>query len=205
MSALIGGAPLDRVRSELFNAGNDWQIELSSAAVASFASTVERLYDEMPARLAESTSATAAVGSALSEARAASHEVGFSAALPVAERALARLVLSTLGGAENPIAATEQWLANRGATSSEAVARYLGEVLGQYARHVVDREAGRLAERSIGAATSAALSTELAAGARQLASAAYSPAAVGEQLSARWSQLVSAAFEAGAALPRRAQ
>jgi hypothetical protein len=180
-------------------------VALSSAAVASFASTVERLFSEMPARLEGSLSPASVVGDVLAEARAASHEAGFSPATPVAERALARLLLGTLAGAEGSSAAAEQWVANRGQTSGDAVARYLGEVLGQYARHVTDREAGRLAERQIGASASAVLSTDLAATAQALASVVYRANVANEQVDMRWHRLVSAAFEAGRALPGHAR
>jgi len=188
----------------MFNAGNDWQDAIASDAVASFAATAERLFNEMPERLEGAASAAAAVGDILSDARAASQNVGFSPAAFVAERALARLILGNLAGATAASDATENWLANRGSTPGEAVARYLGEVLGQYARHVSDREAGRLAEREIGATASASLSNELAIRAQSLALEAYRPAATTDQsVAGRWGLLVSAAFEAGRVLPGR--
>lgn len=204
VSALSSDEPLDRVRSELFNAGSEWRDALQQPAIASFASTVESLFGEFADRLRSADSTNAAVRQVVAEARAASHEVGFSAATPVAERALARLLLTGLAGASTPTEAAERWVANRGATANEAVTRYLGEVLAQFARHVVDREAGRLAERNVGAEASSAITSELATSALRLASsAATRPADAGDRVAQRWGQLVSAAFEAGSALPGR--
>lgn len=205
VSALVGDEALDRVRSELFNAGNEWRDALAAPAIASFASTVEGLFGGLVERLESAASPTIVVGQVLADARAASHEAGFSPAAPVAERALARLLLSGLGGASTPAGAAEQWVANRGGSANEAVARYLGEVLAQFTRHVVDREAGRLAERNVGAAASASLSVELAGRARALALVADGIGDPADRVATRWSQLVSAAFEAGGALPGRAR
>lgn len=202
-SALVSNASLERVRSELFNAGTDWRDALASPAIASFATTVEGLHAGLVDRLQAAQSATAVVGQVLAEARTASHAAGFSPAAPVAERALARWLLAGLGGADAPAAAAEQWTANRGASSGEAVTRYLGEVLAQYARHVVDREAGHLAERNVGAAAAATLSSELAATAGTLAVAVGRVGDADERAATRWSRLVTAAFEAGGALPER--
>ena len=82
--------------------------------------------------------------------------------------------------------------------------RYFGEVLGQFAAHVVDREAGRLAERNIGARSSSILSAELAGNAREIASL-ISTRASSTDAAASWTRLIAAAFEAGGALPGRRQ
>jgi hypothetical protein len=202
-SALVGNESVDRIRSELFNAGNEWRDALAAPAVASFATTVESLHAGLAERLESVQSATALVRLVLAEARTASHEAGFSPAAPVAERALARWLLGSLGGADAPAAAAEQWAANRGATTGEAVTRYLGEVLAQFARHVVDREAGHLAERDVGAAASATLSAELATAANTLAVVAGRVGDTDERAATRWNRMIAAAFEAGGALPGR--
>lgn len=202
VSALSSDQPLERVRSELFNAGEEWKQALASPAVATFALAAERSFDEMPSRLAETRSVADAVRECISEARAASRDAGFSPATPVAERAFARLLLATVGGADSPTRAAEQWLENRGASAAEAVSRYFGEVLGQFAAHVADREAGRLAERGIGARASSGRSAELAGSAREIASLVSSRVS-STDTTARWDRLVSAAFEAGGALPGR--
>jgi len=201
VTAIASGAPLDRVRSELFNAGNEWQEALSSAAVASFATTVEALHADMPRRLVESQSTAAAVSDALAEARLSSHEAGFSAAVSLAERALGRYLLTGVVGSDSPEAAAAQWLAHRGQTPQQSVASFLGEVLAQYARHVTDREAGRLAESRIGAGASARLADDVARQSAALVESITFRADVG-RASEAWPQLVAAAFETGRVLPR---
>jgi hypothetical protein len=205
VASLAGDAPLDRVRSELFNAGNEWQDALASAAVASFAGAVERLFGEMPQRLRTAESPTVAVSVALAEARAASHEAGFSPATPVAERALARLLLGTLAGAEAPSVAADTWIANRGPDTHVAVGRYLGEVLRQYAQHVTEREAGRLAERGVGASATATLARDLATSAESISALVATTGGPEESGDVRWQRWVAAAFESGRAIPGRRQ
>ncbi len=51
IAALTSGAPLDRLRSELFNAGNEWELALAAPAIASYAITVNELYEGFPSRL----------------------------------------------------------------------------------------------------------------------------------------------------------
>jgi hypothetical protein len=205
VSALLGNEPLDRVRSELFNAGSEWSVALSGPAIASFASTVESLFGEFAERLAGADSPTVVVGEVVAEARAASHDAGFSPATSIAERALARQLLSGLGDARTGAEAAEQWTLRRGATANDAVATYLGEVLAQFAKHVIDREAGRLAERNVGAAASASVSAEIAGSARQVAAVAVRSSDSNDSAATRWRHLVSAAFEAGGALPGRSR
>lgn len=204
LAALTSDAPIERVRSELFNAGTDWQTEIASPAVATFAEAIARLHAEMPERLAQTGQADVAIGAVIAEARHASMQAGFSAASAIAERAFARLLLTTVQGvADDPGNAGERWRAGRGSAPAELVAKYVGEVLGQYARHVTDREAGRLVGQRLGAEASAQISESLAERAAAIGTAAATDAlrAPGD-ISAGWAQLVNRAFEAGRALPR---
>lgn len=203
IAALVSDASIERVRSELFNAGSDWQAELGAPAVASFAEALARLHAELPERLAQSDRADAALGIVIAEARHASMEAGFSAASALAERAFARLLLSTAQGAvDDPAAVSARWEAARGSVS-ELVAEYAGEVLGQYARHVTDREAGRLVGERVGADASAHLSDDLADRASSIGTSVAADVLSGRaDVFAAWATVVDRAFEVGRALPQ---
>jgi len=204
VAALTQGAPVDRVRSELFNAGADeWQSEISTSAVATFAEAVARLYDDMPRRLLQGDRADVVLADIVAETRHASGQAGFSAASAIAERAFARLLLSTAqGAADDAVATSARWTAARGDAPGELVARYVGEVLGQYARHVSDREAGTLAARQIGSAASAQLTESLADRASSIgaSTAAEALRGVGD-VSSAWASVVTLVFEAGRQIP----
>lgn len=203
IAALMSEAPIERIRSELFNAGSDWQAELATPAVASFAQALTRLHAELPERLAQTDRADAVLATVVAEARHSSMETGFSAASALAERAFARLLLATVQGAtDDPGAASARWESARG-SAGELVAKYVGEVLGQYARHVTDREAGRLVGENLGAAVSSRLSEDLAERAASIGrSVAADVLQGGSDVSVAWSQVVDRAFEVGRSLPR---
>lgn len=203
IAALISEAPIERIRSELFNAGSDWQSELAAPAVVSFPQALARLHSELPERLAQTDRADATLGAVIAEARHASMDAGFSAASALAERAFARLLLGTVEGAtDDPAAVSTRWKAGRG-TATELVAKYVGEVLGQYARHVTDREAGRLVRENLSAAVSARLSDDLAERASSIGRSVAVDVLRGVgDLSATWSDVIDRAFEVGRSLPR---
>lgn len=208
LAALLSEAPIERVRSELFNAGNDWQEALAAPGVASYAEALIALHQSLPERVAASERADIAIGALVAEARHASLEVGFSAASSLADRAFARLLLSTVGDlsdaqASTPEALGARWRAARGPEPSDLVARFLGELLGQYARHVTDREAGRLVSQDRGAEASARLTEVLAGRATDIGtSVGHASFATGGPIDAGWADLVSRAFETGRELPR---
>ena len=203
VTALVSGEPIERIRSELFNAGSDWEMELSTPAVATFAEVLVQLHGELPDRLAEGERADAVLGAVVAEARHASTQVGLSAANALAERAFGRLLLSTVQGVtDDPRAAGQQWQATRG-SATELVSKYVGEVLGQYARFVTDREAGRLVGEHAGAEASSRLSHALAERASSIgATAASAVIRDTTNVSSVWAEAVTRAFEAGRTLPR---
>ncbi len=205
VAAVTGGAEPDRVRSELFNAGNEWEEALSGAAIQSYASSMAVLHGEMGDRLARGERPELVVGEVVAEARRASGDAGFSPAAPIADRAFTRLILSTLGGvtdlAGSELGPAERWEAARGSEPSALVSRFVGEVLGQFARHVADREAGRDGPARRGASSTAAMADQLASGAASVGEAAARTAADGTSLDG-WSSLIAQAFETGRRLPR---
>ena len=198
IAALVSDAPIERVRSELFNAGSDWEKELSTPAVLTFAEAVIRLHGELPDRLAHGGRADVVLGEVIAEARHISTQTGFSAANALAERALARLLLSTVqGAADAPSGAIRRWEAARG-SPTDLVSKYVGEVLGQYARLVTDRGAGRLTGKRGGAEASARLSNALAERATSIGTTAASEVLREvKDVSTAWPKIVQRAFEVG--------
>ena len=178
-------------------------MELSAPAVATFAEAIVHLHGALPDRLAQGERADAVLSAVIAEARHASTQVGLSAANALAERALARLLLSTVQGVtDDPGAAGQRWQATRG-SASELVAKYVGEVLGQYARFVTDREAGRLVGERVGAEASSQLSNALAERASSIGTTAASTVIQdATDVSSVWAEAVTRAFEAGRTLPR---
>ena len=85
------------------------------------------------------------------------------------------------------------------------LSKYVGEVLGQYARFVTDREAGRLIAERVGAEASSRLSNDLAVRATSIgATAASYVLRDTKDVSTAWTRIVARAFEVGRTLPRDA-
>jgi hypothetical protein len=206
VAAMEGQLPLERVRSELFNAGVDWEEALASDAIAAYATTVVEAYKPFADTLSRAESAADAITSLANDARERAERVGYSPALTVADRALRALLVRSLASSGRPVSdlaredAAEAWRAARPPSTEGMTTLYLGEVLAQYARHTVAREAGRLA--SEGEGQTARVSRLLA---RKLGEQA---AQVAEQVTPlrgppgqAWSRMISRAFELGRRLP----
>jgi hypothetical protein len=206
VAALLSQAPLERIRSELFNAGAQWQLEIAAPAIAVFAEAVARLHSDLPRLLLQTERADTAIGELVAEARNSSMHAGFSAANALAERGFARLVLETAQGiGDEPRSIAARWEASRG-SAIELVGKYAGEVLGQFARHAVDREAGRLVSERIGVEASARLSEALALRASSIAiGAAAQVLRSDSDIGASWPDVVSRIFASGRELPRDPQ
>jgi hypothetical protein len=208
IAALEDGSSLERIRSELFNAGDEWESALAAPAVAAFADSLLRLWDELPRRVETATSPADFVVATVAEARGASSEAGYSPALPIAERAFTRLLIATASGAErtDPSASAQmasRWREQRGDEPRDLLTKYLGEVLGQYARHVTDREAGRRVIRERGATASSSIAEALAQQAVDIGTAsATSPFVTAAPVRDVWARLVARAFTQGRALPK---
>lgn len=80
---------------------------------------------------------------------------------------------------------------------------YVGELLGQYARHVTAREAGRLTEGDTGLTVreTRALTRRLAAAADDVGRAAGPPTEDAATLRAAWGGVIADAFARGRRLP----
>jgi hypothetical protein len=206
VAALVGHEGVDRIRSELFNAGNEWQEALAAAPIASYAESLVSLHREFAERLEGSGRPDLALSAVIADARSASHEAGFSPAAAIADRAFGRVLLEALQGVTDvgPNAVktvADRWRASRSDDPNDLVVRFAGEVLGQYARHVVDREAGRLALEQ-GARASASTSEVLAQLATQIGRSSAAEALQSTQsVRGAWTKAVDDAFTKGRTLP----
>ncbi len=143
----------------------------------------------------------------VSEARAASDAETGSAAGAIAERAFVGL-LARVTASEAPLSqaasddAAERFTETRGAPS-QLVGRYVGELLGQYARHVTAREAGRLTEGDAGLTVAATrrLTRTLAAAAEQVGREISAPSVDRDSIRSGWEPLIRDAFARGRRLP----
>lgn len=207
ITALQMGLPLDRVQSELFNAGQDWEEALGAPAVAAYAVVLLDAHQTLPDRLRAADRPEQALQQLVAEARTASNaEVG-SAAGAIAERAFLGLLTRITAGDVSlahaaPDDAAERFTAARGAPA-ELVTGYVGELMGQYARHVTAREAGRLTEGEMGLTVSATrrLTRALAAAAEQVGRETSAPSADRDAIKSGWEPLIREAFARGRRLP----
>jgi hypothetical protein len=204
--ALQSGQPLERLQSELFNAGADWERELGAPAVAAYAVALLEAHAGLADRLRAAERPEQALQATIAEARAASEALPGSAAGALAERAFLSLLTRVASGSQAladaaPAQAAEQFASARG-TPSELIAGYVGELLGQYARHVTAREAGRLTEgeAGIGVAATRRLTRSLAGAAERVGREAR-PAADAAALRQSWQPLITEAFSRGRRLP----
>lgn len=207
-TALITDQPLERVRAELFNAGAEWERAIAAPGVAEFAAALAEASEVLPQRVAQAARPESAIREYVAEARSASADAGGSAAIALAERALTALLTRSAGQGQALAALDSQSAATHlaGALSNPgaAVVAYLGEILGQYARHVVAREAGRLTEGELGrgAAGSRKAMRAVAARAEDVARVVTPPTrSEAAAVRQRWSALVNEAFHEGRRLP----
>jgi hypothetical protein len=205
-TALQTGQPLERVQSELFNAGAEWERELGAPAVAVYAVALLEAHASLPDRLRAAERPEQALQALIAEARAASEAQAGSAAGAMAERAFLGLLTRVAAGETSlarsaPAQAAERFAAARG-TPSELVSGYVGELLGQYARHVTAREAGRLTEGAdgLGIGATRRVTRTLAAAAERIGRQAQAPAE-GDAIRGAWQPMISEAFARGRRLP----
>jgi hypothetical protein len=208
-TALQMRLPLERVSSELFNAGSEWEQELGAPAVAVYALAVLDAHATLAQRLNDSERPEYALQALISEARSASAAEPGSAAGAMAERALLALLTRLSAGGSSltqtaPAEAAQRFTVARG-SPAELLGGYVGELLGQYARHVTAREAGRLTEGedAFSIAATRRLTRTLASSAERVGRQARLPAAEPDAVRAGWQQLIGDAFAHGRRLPER--
>lgn len=214
-TALRSDVPVERLRSELFNAGVEWESALADPSVASFAVEVVLSLESLPDRLREVSRPETAILGVADDARRASAETGSaSPALPLAERALIGALLRTVAGDVG----ISYLSANEAATRferqrdnpTELLRSFVGELLSQYARHVTAREMGAMSESrkfkgtelpGLSVSQSKRLARSLAAEAEMIGRRIGDVPESADAIRGRWSTLIGEAFERGRALP----
>jgi len=205
--ALQQQLPLERVRSELFNAGQEWEEALAARGVASFAVAIAQAWEDLPNRIRQAERPEQALATLAIEARAVSDLEEPTPALALAERAFTALLSRTAAGktslaAQDSEAAASEFISARG-EPGQLVNSYVGELLGQYTKHIASREAGRLTEggEGIRVGESRRLIRALAADAEGLSQNLPQVGADPSEVGARWRELIRDAFTRGRALP----
>lgn len=200
---------VDRIRSELFNAGASWGEEFSNEAIAHFVRSLVNAYDTFEDELNRAERPEIAVVSVVREARSLAVTAGAPASLAIAERALTRTFVDALRGG-NPLAesssrqAAESWRANRGPTVGALAQRYLAEVVRQFAMYAVSREAATVFRQSENVGEVRQLSRTVADSAAAVAAdAQFEESDLRRSPQRAWTQAVLAVFAAGRDLPQR--
>jgi hypothetical protein len=203
--ALDEQLPLERLRVQLFLAGeSDWRQALDAPALATFAETLLEAHATLGERLAGADRPAPVLAAVVSSARNTLFDEDYTAALPVAERAL-RIVLIDTAQGDKPVAdatgaeAAEAWTRNRG-DASTLLGRYVSELFGQWAAHVASRDTARLVGLEGGPSIGdvRALADRLSNAAAAVAGTVpvSRPEAIGEH----WQSLIAAVFAAGCEL-----
>jgi hypothetical protein len=195
------------VRSELFNAGTEWEQALAGPSVAAYAVRLLELHETLPTLIRSSERPELALQAAASDAKRSVNIENASAAEAMAERALIRLLTRTAGGGDSlsqltPTQAAERFSAERG-TAGEFVSDFLAELLGQYARYATAREAGRLTEgkQGMGVGETRRLTQQVAEAAAEIGARLTVERATPRTVQRRWPSIVAAAFTEGRQLP----
>ena len=206
-TALQMGLPLERVQSELFNAGPDWEEALAAPAVAAFAVVLVDALEGIPERLLGSGRPELTLQQLAAEAREASDQQGGTSALAFAERAFLGVLTRTAAGGDSLSQTSGDVAAARFAAARDApgdlVSAFVSELLGQYVRHTVAREAGRLTEGELGLSVSATrkLTRQLALRAEELGRGLPAMPEGGGAIRDGWPSLIRDAFARGRSLP----
>lgn len=176
-------------------------------AVAAFAVAISDAHATFSERLAVSERPEHAIQQVVGEARAASEAEAASSASALAERAFVAVITRAAAGEASlataaPADAAARSAAARGAPA-DFVSGYVGELLGQYARHVTAREAGRLTEgeRGLSVSQTRRLTRNLAAAAEEIGRAGPVRADTADAIRANWEVLVRDVFSRGRRLP----
>ena len=200
---------LERIRSELFNAGESWADEFADAAIAPFLRALLRAYDTMADAVSGVERPEWAILSIVREARSESIAAGAPASLAIAERALMRTLVDAMRG-NSPLSASSAgeaasaWQANRGASAAGLAQRYLAEVVQQFALHAVSREAAAVFRRTGDAGASRELAQSVGETAAEAArSARFEDGELREEPARAWAAAVRAVFSVGQRLPSR--
>jgi hypothetical protein len=209
--ALQKQLPLERVRSELFNAGEEWENALAGSGVGAFAAAIAQAWESFPDRLQAQERPEAAILALASEARRATAHEEATAALALAERAFTATLTRAASGDEplssrTAASAVEEFTLFRTAPG-HLVGAYVQELLGQYARYVASRETGTLTEgpspMRIGEIRP--LIRRLAESAESTAESITDPGETPDEVKSRWDSVIRDVFARGRTLPEATQ
>jgi hypothetical protein len=207
--ALQSRLPIERVQSELFNAGQDWREALGDQAIARLAESAARIGDDLPKRLEGADRVEQAFSDYARDARYEAEILGHTPAIAMGDRALRAVILRYAVGDLPASERTARNVAERVASTAddrgEMVVRFLGELLSQYSRHVTAREFGRLTEGEHGLDVREirALTRQLADVAQQVGWDSPRPTSDVRRIRDEWADLVTDAFERGSTVPPR--
>lgn len=199
---------LERIRSELFNAGESWSEEFANDAITPFVRGLVRAYDTLGDALRVAERPEHALLPIVRKARLEAVAEGAPASLPIAERAL----MQTLVGAmrrnvplaeTSSVQAADAWQQNRGRSAAVLAQHYLTEVVRQFALHAVSRDAAAVFRRTKDAGASREFARDVAAAAAAVArSAHFDDRELRRTPAQAWGAAVRAVFSAGRDLPR---
>lgn len=204
--ALDHQLPLERLRVTLFLAGEaEWRQALDAPALANFAEVLVDAHGSMSTRLAHAEHPASVIAAVVTEARSALFDEAYSPALPVAERALRVVLVQTAQGSV-PLAdasgeqAAQAWERNRG-DADALVGRYIGELFGQWAAHVMARDTARLVDPDRGRSSTDVrdLMRTVSQDVADLAGS-VSADAPATDIGSYWQSLVGSIFDRGRAL-----
>jgi hypothetical protein len=172
--------------------------------------TVADAFGELEAQIESVGRPETAIAKVIRDARRALVEQGFTPAASVVDRALRVVLIETLQGEAGSLAdlnaaqAADAWRANRGPHAAHLVQRVLGEVLGQYARHVATRDVHRLVggDAAPTVAHARRLARDLAERVSAVAERVDVASVEPSRVAAAWPNLVAAAFAEGKRPPR---
>lgn len=202
---------LDRVRSELFNAGESWSDALGSRELLPYLNALTSAWGRMADTLHEVERPDLAIRKLVADARAETLAISAPPALAITERALQHTLVAGLRTdrqlSETSVAdAAAAWVANRGRDPAALVRIFLGEVLRQFALHAVSRDAAHIlrSPRADDAGGVRDVTRALAESARRSAeSVDISLVELQREPSAAWATAVRAAFDEGRRIPHR--
>jgi hypothetical protein len=199
----------DRIRSELFNAGESWGEEFAHEAIAPFVTGLVRAFDTLAEALRSVDRPEHAVLPIVREARAEAVAAGAPASVALAERALMRTLVEAMR-METPLSAMSSddagrtWETKRGASASVLAQRYLAEVIRQFALHAVSRDAASVFRRTQDAGSSRDFAQTVADTAAEVAGVAhFDERELREQPARAWATAVRSVFTTGRDLPPR--
>jgi hypothetical protein len=208
-SSVEASESLERVRSELFNAGQSWAEEFASDAIGPFVRGLIRAYDTLGDSLERAERPERALLPIVREARLEAVAAGAPASLAIAERALMQTLVMTMRRTV-PLSETSSadaaaaWQAKRGHSAAALAQRYLTEVIRQFALHAVSREAAAVFRRAADSQASREFTSSVGDSAAEVASfARFDDYELRQSPARAWANAVRSVFSAGRQLPNR--